>query len=453
MRIAIIGGGLTGLTLAYYLQQAGLAYDLFEADAQPGGNLRSVAEAAGYQLEAGPNSLLLSPELSELLQELGLEADLQEAAPVSANRYVLRGGQYQTLPASPPKLLSSSFFSFRTKLRLLAELLRRPAPPVPGETVGAFFERHFGREVVDYAVAPFVGGIYAGDPYELQLALTFPQLAALEQQHGSVLRGLAASQRAGSGGRRRTVVLRGGNQRLTDALRSHLTHYHAPAPITEIRRDALGQYQLLGPVGPVDGTDAATRYSHLALALPAYAAAGLLRELHPAAAEALAAVRYPPMTLVYSAYDRAAVAHPLAGFGALHPPREGSYAAGAIWTSSIFPDRAPAGQVLFTSFVGGTPFARQAKAPAAEQLAAVDAELRQLYGISQAPVWQGRYYWPASIPQFDAQLAAARAAVAPLAAQGIVPVANWMAGVSVPDCVKYARRTAQQLAQAAQQGE
>ncbi|MGI4831951.1 MAG: protoporphyrinogen oxidase [Janthinobacterium lividum] len=448
MRIAIIGGGLTGLTLAYYLQQAGLAYDLFEASDQPGGNLRSVAEAAGYQLEAGPNSLLLSAELTELLTELGLDEALEEAAPVSAHRYVLRGGQYRALPASPPKLLTSSFFSFKTKLRLLAELLRRPAPPVPDETVGAFFERHFGREVVDYAVAPFVGGIYAGDPYQLQLALTFPQLAALEQQHGSVLRGLAAGQRAGSGVRRRTVVLRGGNQRLTDALRSRLTHYHAPAPITEIRRDALGGYQLLDAAGELMGSTKQSTYSHLALALPAYAAAGLLRALHPAAAEALAAVHYPAMTLVYSAYERAAITHPLAGFGALHPPREGTYAAGAIWTSSLFPGRAPAGQVLFTSFVGGTPFARQAQAPAAEQLAAVDAELRRLYGISAPPVWQGRYYWPASIPQFDARLAAARAAVAPLAPLGIVPVANWMAGVSVPDCVKYARQVAAQWARA-----
>ncbi|RYY13107.1 MAG: FAD-dependent oxidoreductase, partial [Cytophagaceae bacterium] len=139
MRIAIIGGGLTGLTLAYYLQKAGVAYDLFEASERAGGNLLSPQEAVGYQLEAGPNSLLLSPELEELLTELGLQEAIQEAAPVSAHRYVLRGGAYQALPASPPKLLASSFFSLKTKLRLLAELLRRPAPPVPGETIAAFF--------------------------------------------------------------------------------------------------------------------------------------------------------------------------------------------------------------------------------------------------------------------------------------------------------------------------
>ncbi|AMR25762.1 hypothetical protein A0257_00770 [Hymenobacter psoromatis] len=446
MRIAIIGGGLTGLTLAYYLQKAGVAYDLFEASDRPGGNLLSPYPPAGYQLEAGPNSLLLSPELDELLTELGLQDHVQEAALVSQHRYVLRGGAYRALPASPPALLASSFFSWRTKLGFLSELLRRPTPPVPGETVAAFFGRHFGQEVVQYAVNPFVAGIYAGDPAELLLSLTFPQLAALETQYGSLLRGLAKGPKTA---RRRTITLRGGVQALTDALAARLTSYHSGQAVTAIKQLAVNKYQLTSSPTPSPSTEpqaAGTTYSHLALALPAYAAAELLAPHFAAAAAALAAVRYPPMTLVYSAYDRAAVAHPLVGFGALNPRVEGTYSAGAVWTSSLFPDRVPAGQVLFTSFVGGTQFARQAEEPEAAQLAAVHQELGQFYGIAGAPRWQGRYYWPRSIPQFDQHLAAARAAVAPLAAQGIVAVANWQAGVSVPDCVKYARRLAGELA-------
>ena len=436
MRIAIIGGGLTGLTLAYYLQQAGVAYDLFEAEQRPGGNLLSPGAPVGFQLEAGPNSLLLSPELEELLLELGLQEAIEEAAPVSQHRFVLRGGRYRALPASPPALLASGFFSLGTKLRLLRELLRRPAPPVPGETVAAFFERHFGPEVVQYAVNPFVAGIYAGDPAELLLALTFPQLAALEARHGSLLRGLAQSPRTG---RRRTITLRGGVQTLTEALAARLRGYRPGQAVTSITYQADNQYFI------TTSSPQPAPYTHLALALPAYAAAGLLRPGFPAAAAALAAVRYPPMTLVYSAYDRAAVGHPLVGFGALNPRVEGTYSAGSIWTSSLFPGRVPAGQVLFTSFVGGTQFARQAQEPAAAQLAAVHAELADLYEISGPPRWQQRYYWPRSIPQFDHHLAAARAAVAPLAAQGVVAVANWQAGVSVPDCVKYARQLAAEL--------
>jgi len=438
MRIAIIGGGLTGLTLAHYLQKAGVAYDLFEASPRPGGNLLSPLAPEGYQLEAGPNSLLLSAELEELLTELGLAAAIQEAAPVSQHRYVLRGGQYRALPGSPPALLQSTFFSFRTKLRLLAELARRPAAAVPGETVAAFFERHFGPEVVQYAVNPFVAGIYAGDPAELLLSLTFPQLAALETQYGSLLRGLAKGPKTS---RRRTITLRGGVQALTEALAAQLSSYHPGHAVSAISHPAGGTYQLA-----INGQPTPSPYTHLALAVPTYVAAELLRPHFAAAAEALAAVRYPPMTLVYSAYDRAAVAHPLVGFGALNPKIEQTYSAGSIWTSSLFPDRVPAGQVLFTSFVGGAQFAEQAQQPEAAQLAAVHQELSQLYGIGGAPRWQGRYYWPRSIPQFDAHLAAARAAVAPLAAQGVVAVANWQAGVSVPDCVKHARRLAGQLA-------
>jgi oxygen-dependent protoporphyrinogen oxidase len=437
MRIAIIGGGLTGLTLAYYLQQAGVPYDLWEASARPGGNLLSPQAPEGYQLEAGPNSLLLSAELEDLLTELGLQDHIQEAAPVSQHRYVLRGGEYQALPGSPPALLASSFFSLRTKLRLLTELLRRPAPPVPGETVAAFFERHFGNEVVQYAVNPFVAGIYAGDPAELLLSLTFPQLAALEAQYGSLLRGLAKGPKTG---RRRTITLRGGVQALTDALAARLRSYHPGQAVSAVRRRADGQYELSS-----NGPPLAATYSQVALALPTYAAAELLAPQFPTVAAALAAVRYPPMTLVYSAYDQAAVTHPLVGFGALNPKVEGTYSAGSIWTSSLFPDRVPAGQVLFTSFVGGAQFAQQAQEPEATQLAAVHAELSRLYGISGAPRWQGRAYWPQSIPQFDHHLAAARAAVAPLAPEGIVAVANWQAGVSVPDCVKHARKLAGEL--------
>ncbi len=438
MRIAIIGGGLTGLTLAYYLQKAGVAYDLLEASPRPGGNLLSPQTPEGYQLEAGPNSLLLSAELEELLTELGLADAIQEAAPVSQHRYVLRGGQYRALPGSPPALLASNFFSLKTKWRLLTELARRPAPPVPGETVAAFFARHFGPEVVQYAVNPFVAGIYAGDPAELLLSLTFPQLAALEAQYGSLLRGLAKGPKTG---RRRTITLRGGVQVLTNALSARLASYRPGQAVTAITRLADGAYQLTSNDQQLPGS-----YSHLALALPAYAAADLLRPHFAAASAALAAVRYPPMTLVYSAYDRAAVAHSLVGFGALNPRVEGTYSAGSIWTSSLFPDRVPAGQVLFTSFVGGAQFAAQAAEPEVTQLAAVHHELSRLYAIEGPPRWQGRYYWPQSIPQFDQHLAAARVAVAPLASQGIVAAANWQAGVSVPDCVKHSRRLAMELA-------
>lgn len=442
MKIAIIGGGISGLTLAWYLQKSGVPYDLFEANTRPGGNLHSLAIPEGYLLEVGPNSLQLSPELEELLADLGLTDQLEDAAAVSQNRYVLRDGRYQILPGSPPTLLTNGFFSLKAKWNLLKEF-RRPAAPVDAhETVAHFFRRRFGNEILDYAVNPFMAGIYAGDPEKLLINKTFPQLTALEQQHGSVLRGL---MKAGKGaGRRRIVTLKNGAQTLPDTLAAKLTSYQPGTAVTAISRATDGTYQLelQGP----QGLEAAPGYSHLALALPAYAVAPLLEPLFPREAAVLAAVHYPPMCAVYSAYDRAAVTHELNGFGALNPKVEGAYAAGTIWTSSIYPQRVPAGQVLFTTFVGGAQYEDAARQPEAAQKAAVYAELSKLYGITGAPRWQYQYSWPRSIPQFDERIIGAHAAADALAADNIIAVANWRAGVGVPDCIRYARKQAEALA-------
>jgi len=438
MKIAIIGGGISGLTLAWYLQKNGVAYDLFEASARPGGNLHSRAMPEGYLLEVGPNSLQLSPELEELLTDLGLTDQIQDAAAVSQNRYVLRDGRYQILPSSPPTLLTNGFFSLKAKWQLLKEF-RKPAVPIDkNETVASFFRRRFGPEIVDYAVNPFMAGIYAGDPEKLLINKTFPQLPALEQQYGSVLRGFVKSSKGA--GRRRIITLNRGTQTITDTIAAKLTNYQPSTAVTAISRakDSTYQLELKGP----QGLEAAPGYTHLALALPAYAAASLLETLFPQAAAALAAVHYPPMSAVYSAYDRAAVAHLLNGFGALNPKVEGTYAAGSIWTSSIYPNRVPAGQVLFTTFVGGAQYEEAARQPEAAQKAAVHTELSQLYGITGAPRWQYCYEWPRSIPQFDAHIVGAHAAADALAVNNIIAVANWRAGVGVPDCIRYARRQA-----------
>ncbi|MBD2766622.1 protoporphyrinogen oxidase [Hymenobacter sp. BT664] len=439
MNIAIIGGGISGLTLAWYLQQAGVAYDLFEASSRPGGNLHSWPTPEGYLLETGPNSLQLSVELEELLAELGLTDQIEDTAAVSQHRFVLRGGRYRQLPGSPPALLSNGFFSVRAKWHLLRELRRPAGPPDVNETVAHFFRRRFGPEIVDYAVNPFTAGIYAGDPEKLLLHKTFPQLVALEQQYGSVLRGLA---KTGKGAlRRRIVSLKQGVQTITDTLAAKLSHYHPSTAVTGVARRPDGTYQL--QLAPATNSAA---YTHLALALPAYGAAPLLAPLFPQAARALAAVHYPPMSVVFSAYDRAAVAHALNGFGALHPKVEQPYAAGSIWTSAIYPGRVPKGQVLFTTFVGGAQYEEAAHQPEDAQKAAVHAELSRFYGIVGEPRWQGRYVWPRSIPQFDTAIVGAHVAAKTLEADNIVAVANWRAGVSVPDCVRYARQVANALA-------
>ncbi|TGE23649.1 protoporphyrinogen oxidase [Hymenobacter aquaticus] len=442
MRIAILGGGISGLTLAFYLQRAGVAYDLFEASPVAGGNIRS-EQQAGYLLETGPNSLQLSDELRDLLVDLHLTDQIQDTAAVSANRYVLRAGRYQKLPGSPPGLLLSGFFSLKGKLGMLRELRRPAQTPDPTETLAHFFRRRFGSEIVDYALNPFISGIYAGDPEQLLVHKTFPKLVEMEQTYGSVLKGLAKGGTPGT--RRRIISLQGGLQTMTQTLAAQLTHAHFGAAVTGLTRTAEGQYRLTTAAGPQ-----AEPYDALVLALPTYAAAPLLQPLFPAQAAALGQVYYPPMTAVYTAYQRADVTHPLDGFGALHPKVEQPYAAGSIWTSSIYPNRVPAGHVLFTTFVGGTQYEAQARQSAEQQQQQVHAELCRLYGIRAVqPVWQYRYSWERAIPQFDQRIVAAHAAADELLAYGIYSTANWRTGVGVPDCIRHARNLAEKIAQGA----
>ena len=435
--MAIVGAGLGGLVTAFALQRAGVPYDLFEASASVIGGTVQSERIGPYLLDVGPNSLQLTPDLEELIAEAGLTEEVVATADVAEHRYILRNGKLRRLPGSPPALLLSGYFGLGTKARLLAELLRRPGAPVPASTTLAdFFRARFGPEVVRYALDPFVAGVWAGDPEKLLLRETLPRLAALADAHGSLVRGLMAQAKA-PGARRRIVSFREGAGQLPRALAAGLHHLHRGAAIAGVQRPPDGGYQLTRADG--QPTPRAT-YGRLVLGLPTYAAAPLLAGIFPDFAAALAAVRYPPMAGVYLAYPRAAVAHPLDGFGALYPRAEGLRAAGTIWSSALYPARCPPDQVLLTTFVGGDQAPTAAALPDEALLAAIDAELRALYGITAAPVFGHVARWARAIPQLDAAITPVRAALPALAAQGCYAVANWAAGVGMPDVVARARR-------------
>ncbi len=456
MTTAILGAGLGGLVTAFRLEAAGATYDLFEAEpARVGGNVQSAC-IGPYQLEIGPNSLQLTPELEELIADAGLTSEIVETAAVSKHRFVLRGGRLRKLPGSPPALLASGYFGWGTKLRLLTELLRRPGAPLPPDTtMAAFFGERFGAEVVEYALAPFVAGVWAGDPAKLLLREAMPRLAALADEHGSLIRGLMRSAKSPKGAdstqnsttaRRRIVSFRQGAAQLPQALAAGLHHLHHGAAIAEVAHEPGGGFRLTRADGRPTPR---TTYDRLVLALPTHAAAPLLADAFPEFAAALAAVRYPPMAAVYLAYPRAAVAHPLDGFGALYPRTEGRRAAGTIWSSSLYPTRCPPDQILLTTFVGGDQTPTAADLPDDALQTAVDAELRTLYGITAAPVFGHVARWPRAIPQLDAAIRPVRTALPGLETAGVFVVANWAAGVGVPDVVARAAAVAARLAEGA----
>lgn len=434
MTTGIIGAGISGLTLAYELQQRGQPYQLWEASAQPGGYIRSVRED-GYLRELGPNSLLGDQALLTWLDGLGLTPDLVFANAVSKARYVYRNGAYRELPGTPPALLFGGFFSLKTKWAALRELGNKTISPA-GETLGQFFRRRFSSELVEYALGPFVSGIYAGDPEHLLVSETFPILLQYEREYGSVLRGLMKNQ--GKTERRQSFTFRDGMQTLPNALAAKLTHAQFNCSVEHIERTQTGW-----TVHTVTGSQAVDQ---LVLAVPTEAAARLLADHAPALAKALQQVTYPPMVAVHTAYNRADVAHPLNGFGGLNPAVEGRFAAGHIWSSSIFTDRCPPDQVLFSTFVGGQQQAGNARLPESDIRARVHQELVDSFGISaSAPRWQQSFAWPSAIPLYNSGLLAVKQLIPAPEADQLFICANWYGGVSLSDCIGKARALGNRL--------
>lgn len=431
--VAVIGGGMAGLTAAFRLKAKGYDVTVFEAAAVPGGVIQSV-QRDGYLVEYGPNALQTSsPALDILIAEAGLEGEVVDANPAARRRYVVQAGRPVALPTSPPALLNTSLVSWRARLRLLREPLVRPAPPEAEETVAAFVRRRLGPDWLAYVADPFVAGVFAGDPSRLALRHAFPRVHALEQTHGSLLLGQLRASRAG-GAARRMVSFRQGLHMLPTALARPLgDHLRLNTRVTALQPDGKAwQVTADGHEGRRE-----TRFDAVVTALPLPRLAPLLA---PAAGDvgAFTEVVHPPVRIVALGYPRPAVAHPLDGFGMLVPSAEGTFRIlGTLFSSTLFPGRAPAGHVLLTTFVGGTRHPALALSDAATVQRVVEDDLGRLLGIQGGPSFVCHVQWPQAIPQYDVGYGAVKALADRLeqAHPGLALAGSFRQGVSVGDTV------------------
>lgn len=442
MSVLVIGGGISGLACAYRLRQLGADVRLLEQSPRLGGVIQSET-TNGFQFDLGPQSFL-SNELSlKLVAELGLQDRMVQANP-RAPRFVLVNGQLAPVPMSPPALLRTDLLGRWTKLRLLSEPFRKTQPPTDDESVAAFARRKFGVDLLDNLLAPFVSGVYAGDPERISFRSAFPSAHQWELEHGSVIRGAMKSRPPKGTPRPALTSFDGGLQTLMDALAASLPgQIETGVEVVALAQAPGGFTMQLRSNGAVTQRSAST----VVLAVPAYACAVLLAGMAPAAAESLAGVEYAPVAVANFGYRRDQVRHSLDGFGFLVPRTQGLRTLGTIWGSSLFPRRAPQGMVNLTSFLGGATDRALLDLADDAILHTAAAENARVLGITGEPVLTRLQRYTHAIPQYNlghsALLAQVRADLARW--PGLFLTGNYLQGPAIGTCIESAFATAEQV--------
>ena len=445
VEVAIVGGGISGLSAAYALQRHGVSFVLFERESRLGGVIRT-DHIDGFTIDGGPDSLLVQkPAALDLCRELGL-GDRLVPTLEPRTAYVVRDGRLHPMleasvlgiPTRVWPLVTTSLLSPGGKLRMLLDLVQPSGPAVRDESVAAFFSRRFGRETVDYIAEPLLAGIHAGDVDRLSMRALFPRLVEAEQRHGSVIRAFRALEAS----RPPDGMFRS----LPDGIAEMTTAIERTLPTHAVRRGAgaegitgRGPFRIVGAGGSM------VTARQLIMAVPAYVASELLSPLDTRLGALCGEIRYESSAAVVLAYPKSAVSHPVRGTGFVVPRVERSVSVTAgSWISSKWPHRAPDDQLLVRGFVGG---ARQPDALDADDdtlIDRVDADFRRLLGITTTPHLRRVYRWPRRNAQHEVghldRLMAIDRRLDALPTLHLIGAG--FRGVGIPDCVEHGRTAA-----------
>jgi protoporphyrinogen/coproporphyrinogen III oxidase len=402
--VAIIGAGITGLTAAFYLKRQGIPVTVYESSPRVGGVIQSLRRD-GYVAEFGPNTLLeTSPKIGQLVRDAGLQSRRLDPDPKAEARYVVRYQRPIAMPSSPLGFLTTELFTLRAKWGVLREPFVPPRRDGKEESIAEFVLRRLGREFLDHAIDALVAGVYAGDPYRLSVPQAFPKLKQLEDQYGSLIKGqiLGARERKKRGevakDRAAKLSFDQGLQVLPETLARELGEsLRLNTSITRVAQRPEGWVlELLE-----SGVGSRAEHSAVIYCGTAYRLADLqLEALDPVSLGAFAEIRYPPVASVVLGFRREDVAHPCQGFGMLIPRVEGFKILGTIFSSSLFPNRAPAGHLTLTTYIGGERFPELAGLPSEQLVAMTCDDLKVLLGVRGKPTFQHAVYYPKAIPQY-----------------------------------------------------
>jgi len=401
----VVGGGISGLVCAYGLQKAGVEILVVESAARPGGVIQSISHD-GFLLELGPQSFSCTAQLRELCADLGIADQLLEA-PARAPRYILIDGKLQAVPMNPAALFLSPLIDGSTRWALLRDIFGKSVPPESEESIAAFMRRKFSERLLDRFVGPFVSGVYAGDPEKLSLRSAFPPLFEAEKTSGSIVRGMVRLARKKKGPRERRTLntFRDGNETLVRALANKLgSALHCGIALTSLQHEGAGSSphgsRFVADLKSDAGLETIVA-DWVIFAIPTNVAAEVLKKIAPETASALEQVEYAPVAVVSTGYRKSDVSDTLDGFGFLVPRSAGLRVLGTVWNSSLFPSRAPDGEALLTTFVGGATDPSAAALGADELVSLVHREITPLLSIKNDPVFSNVTIWPRALPQYN----------------------------------------------------
>jgi oxygen-dependent protoporphyrinogen oxidase len=462
-RVAIIGGGIAGLSAAFYLEKARrggsqLEWTLFEKSTRLGGVIQTEYRD-GYVLEAGPDSFLtVKPDGAQLCRELGIGDQLIPSNDADRKTYILVHGRLTPLPDGlqfmvPTRvgpMVTTQLFSWGTKLRMAAELVSAKGIERPDESVADFVRRHFGQEMVDRVAEPLLAGVYGGNAESLSMRAVLPRFVEMERDHGSLVRATlrarsqnqsAAQKGKESGAKSQPSLftsLKNGMQQLVDALVAQL-------PPNAVRSGENGlALRRSGEEWLVECAAGRQRYDAVLLAVPAPAAAEVLRPVQPGITALLANIQYTSSVAVALAYDK--IDHP-PGHGLLVPRSEGRKLMACTFVHKKFLHRAPEGSALLRCFISSSRVQDVLSYSDQALKEIVTQELKGILGVSATPKFMRVFRWECALPQYATGHLESAALVEKLLAEtpGLQIIGNSLYGIGIPDCIRSARLAVERL--------
>lgn len=440
-KITILGAGISGLATAHWLEKEGFEVTILEQNDIPGGAMDTKFKD-GFLIDFGPNSgLETTPKIKEIVTDVGLSDEMIYANEEGNIRYILKNNELIALPTTPVKFLKTKLFSTSAKIRLMKEPFVGKSEDGYYQSIAEFVERRLGKEFLDNAIDPFVSGVFAGDPKNLSVKSAFPKLYRLEEVYGGLIKGMikGAKERKQrneeSKQSAKMFSFKNGMQSFPKAIANKMNGniFYNCSILNIVKENSKINVEI-----DIKGKTGIITSDVLLSTIPSYRLSKLIDSLDSNLSKHLNEIYYPPVLVLYLGYEKEAINRKLDGFGFLIPSKENKDFLGAIWSSTIFENRAPKDKASFTLFIGGAREPNFSSSDVEERIKNVIREFQNIMGISSPPILKEKRFWPKAIPQYNLGYIEHENYFDKFEKEnpGIFLSGNYRGGISVGDCIK-----------------